>query len=356
MDEQTQFMLREKGPILCLDIGAFTQNAVLARPGYNCENWPRWTLPSMSVLIAQRIRELTLLKCDVWLYGKETGGGFSGALRDLLAAGLKAFATAEAVKSIHDDPGIARKMGVEIRETCPHQAVPVRLSDFNMEVWTFICRNSCLPQPHMIIASARDHGKGNRKGRNEWWHEMLAKSRDPVDMIYETAPQNFSRLRAIQEQTGGPVADSGISAILGALSDPGIFERSCREGITFIHVGNTHIVAALLYKAKIHGIYEHHTNKVDLNMLMEDLRQFRLRWLPTEAVQNNGGIGTAYRDGVEDAGGFEPTYISGPGRMFLKNYGTFIAPGGDMLHGGCFGLLFGWSGKIARSLCPIPEK
>lgn len=356
MDEQTQFMLREKGPILCIDIGAFTQNVVLARPGYNCENWPRWTLPSMSLLIAQRIRELTLLKRDVWLYGNETGGGFAGALRDLLASGLKAFATATAAKSIHDDLDVARKMGVEIRETCPRQAVPVRVSDFDPEVWTLICRNSCLPQPHMIIASAQDHGRGNRKGRNEWWREMLAKNPDPVDMIYESAPQNFSRLRSIQEQTGGPVADSGVSAILGALSEPAIFERSCRQGITYIHVGNTHTVAALLYKAKIYGIYEHHTDKVDLSVLMEDLKQFRLHWLPTETVQIKGGIGTAYLDDLDDAGGFEPTFISGPKRVVLQNYGTFIAPRGDMLHGGCFGLLYGWSRKTAQSIRPTPEK
>lgn len=349
MDEQTQLALKETGPILCLDIGALTQNVILARPGHNCENWPRWTLPSMPQLIGQRIRELTLLKRNVWLYGCEIGGGFANALREHLASGLKAFATEQAAKSIHDDMEAVQKLGVEIAATCPCHAVPVRLNDFDMNVWTHICRSACLPQPHMILASAQDHGKGNRKGRNEWWRESLAKNPDPVDMIHETAPQDFSRLSSLQSQTGGPVADSGVSAILGALCDPRLFERSFREGITFIHAGNAHTVAALLYRAKIYGIYEHHTNKMDLSLLLEDLKQFRLHWLPAEAVQKSGGVCAAYRDDLAEAGSFEPTFISGPQRKALQNYGAYIAPHGDMPHGGCLGLLYGWSRKMKKS-------
>ena len=69
MDEIVQKFLRGAGPVLCVDIGSGTQDALLARPGLECENWPRFVLPAPARLVAQRIRELTLLKRSIWLYG-----------------------------------------------------------------------------------------------------------------------------------------------------------------------------------------------------------------------------------------------------------------------------------------------
>ena len=59
MDEIVQKFLRGTGPVLCVDIGSGTQDALLARPGLECENWPRFVLPAPARLVAQRIRELT---------------------------------------------------------------------------------------------------------------------------------------------------------------------------------------------------------------------------------------------------------------------------------------------------------
>ena len=67
MDEIVQKFLRSTGPVLCVDIGSGTQDALLARPGLECENWPRFVLPAPARLVAQRIRELTLLKRNIWL-------------------------------------------------------------------------------------------------------------------------------------------------------------------------------------------------------------------------------------------------------------------------------------------------
>ena len=69
MDEIVQKFLRATGPVLCLDIGSGTQDVLLARPGLECENWPRFVLPAPARLVAQRIRELTLLRRNIWLYG-----------------------------------------------------------------------------------------------------------------------------------------------------------------------------------------------------------------------------------------------------------------------------------------------
>ena len=55
MDEIVQKFLRGTGPVLCVDIGSGTQDALLARPGLECENWPRFVLPAPARLVAQRI-------------------------------------------------------------------------------------------------------------------------------------------------------------------------------------------------------------------------------------------------------------------------------------------------------------
>ena len=75
MDEIVQKFLRGTGPVLCVDIGSGTQDALLARPGLECENWPRFVLPAPARLVAQRIRELTLLKRQ---YGRRLYPGHQG--------------------------------------------------------------------------------------------------------------------------------------------------------------------------------------------------------------------------------------------------------------------------------------
>ena len=112
MDEFVHKFLKRTGPVLCLDIGSGTQDVLLARPGLECENWPRFVLPTPARMVAQRIRELTLLRRDIWLYGGNMGGGFSQALKEHLAAGFKVGSTPAASRGIHDSEDVVRAMGV----------------------------------------------------------------------------------------------------------------------------------------------------------------------------------------------------------------------------------------------------
>ena len=100
MDESVHKFLRSTGPVLCVDIGSGTQDALLARPGLECENWPRFVLPSPARMVAQRIRELTLLRRDLWLYGGNMGGGFGQAVKEHLGAGFKVWCTPAASRGI----------------------------------------------------------------------------------------------------------------------------------------------------------------------------------------------------------------------------------------------------------------
>ena len=136
------------------------------------------------------------------------------------------------------------------------------------------------------------------------------------------------------------MADTGTCALLGALCVPEVMKRSWREGITIVNVGNSHTVAALVYQGQVRGIYEHHTGMRTLQEYLADLEQFRRSWLPCEEVLAHGGHGTAFGPYCEEAGGYEPTYILGPKREFLQGQGQFLAPYGDMMLAGCFGLLW----------------
>lgn len=346
MDERTHIFLSETGPVLCVDIGSHTQAALLTKPGIDPENWPTFTLPSPAQSIAQRIRELTILKKGIWLYGDEMGGGFTYALREHLSSELPTASTSGAALSIHDDIAYVQGMGIQICESCPQNSVPVYLSDFETDFWNNILKISGLPLPHLTLAAVQDHGNfvpGNRHGRIKNWQELLIANSDPSKWIYTQAPEGLTRLKTLQTKTGGPVADTAVCAILGAIADPHILDRSFREGITIIHAGNTHTLAALVYQGKVYGIYEHHTNKHELSFFREDLKQFRNRWLSGEVVHASGGNGLAFGKNVEEAGDFAPTFIFGPGRALFDGQGKFVAPHGDMHHAGCYGLLYGWA-------------
>lgn len=351
MDAPIQEFLRRSGPVLCVDIGSGTQDALLARPGLEPHNWPRFVLPSPARMVAQRIRELTLLKRHVWLYGGNMGGGFGQAVREHIAAGLKISATVAASRALHDREDVVCGMGVELAEDCPAGHVPLFLTDYSPEFWASLLRHGGLPQPHLTLAAAQDHGEhgqGNRAGRMRIWQALLQKSASPEAWIHEAVPPLLTRLRALREKTGGPVADTGVSVLLGALSEPEIMERSFREGITIVNVGNGHTVAALVYKGIVRGVYEHHTGMRSLPEILSDLEQFRKTWLPAEEVQASGGHGTAFGPYCEEAGGYVPTFILGPRRDMLAGQGKFLSPHGDMMQAGSFGLLWGWARRQAR--------
>lgn len=351
MEAILQNFLRQHGPTLCVDIGSGTQDALLARPGLESHNWPRFVLPAPARLVAQRIRELTLLRRPVWLYGGNMGGGFGQAVREHVAAGLPLAATLAASRALHDREEVVRGMGVTLAEQCPPDHVPLYLTDYAPEFWASLLRHAGLPLPHLVLASAQDHGEsaqGNRAGRMQHWTRLLEHSGKVEDWLMVTVPQPMTRLRALQDKTGGPVADTGTSILLGALSEPEVMDRSYRQGITIINVGNGHTVAALVYKGIVRGIYEHHTGMRTRDELLADLEQFRKTWLPAEEVRATGGHGTAFAPYCEEAGGYEPTYILGPKRELLAGQGKFLNPGGDMMQAGSFGLLWGWARRQAQ--------
>lgn len=341
---ETQFLKKIGGPVLCLDIGSGTQDVLLALPDTNPENWPRMVLPTPARTLAARIRELTAQKHSLWLYGDIMGGGIADAVSEHARAGVPVAAHPHAARSLFDNLDRVKAMGVSLTEERPAGHAPVRLADFEPGFWRCLLNAANLPAPVLHIAAAQDHGHNpagsNRECRIRSWRTFLEHG-NPAGLLHAVPPAEFTRLAALRTAIGdGYVADTGAAALLGALSTPELATRSQRQGVLIVNVGNSHTVAFLLFQNRVYGVYEQHTDLCTAESLAADFTEFRLGWLPDEQVRDKGGHGVAFAESIPpEAEGFKPTYILGPRRDMLKGQGQFIAPEGDMMMAGSFGLL-----------------
>ncbi len=347
LDKKISAFVNATGPILAIDIGSETQDALLALPQEHPENWPRFVLPAPSRLIAKQLTKYTQQKQHVWLYGNNMGGGFGKAVHTHCAAGLKLASTLAASAALHDNPERVIAMGVQLTDDCPDEHVPLRLSDFSIERWQTLLTAMSLPQPVRILAAAQDHGhhpkpNTNRSGRMAQWRQLLEQTNNPAEWLYTSPPPLLSRLAALYEATGGMVADTGTAAVLGALFVPEVVEKSHKQGVCIVNMGNSHVLAFLVYRERVYGIYEQHTGLRQQSEILHDLHEFCLGWLPDEQIRQQGGHGVVFHKNMPaEAEGFQPRYILGPRREFLRGQGQFIAPKGDMMLAGAYGLLYG---------------
>ncbi len=335
--------------ILCIDIGSGTQDVLLYNPDRELENCPKFILPSPARNIAAQLERLGNAGRDVYLYGSNMGGGFKPELNSVLSKGRKVSAHPEAAKALSDHQEKVRSLGVEITETCPGNAAPVYLSDFDPGAWRAFFDMLGLEHPDMTMIAAQDHGyhpeMSNRQGRFGIWEKLLSQQELKLqDLVFTDPPEEFTRLCTIQASTGGgPVSDSGTAAVLGALFVPEIEAKNRERGVCLVGIGNSHTVAFLVYRECIYGVYEQHTGLLSGDKLWMDLQGFRKGDVTFDQVFADQGHGCLNLQAPAAADNFPETYVIGPQRSILKGYDVqFPAPGGDMMLTGCFGLLKAW--------------
>ncbi|MFP4167810.1 MAG: DUF1786 domain-containing protein [Desulfonatronovibrionaceae bacterium] len=335
--------------ILCLDIGSGTQDVLYYQPRTALENCPKFILPSPAVAVSKEIEGHTRKGNNIFLFGQNMGGGFSGALRAHLEAGLRVVATSRAALALSDDPDRVTGLGVQISDNCPPGFVPVYLADFDPGFWRSWLAAAGLEYPELILACAQDHGyhprESNRRGRFELWERFLTASRGEMsELLFAAPPVEMTRLKALAESIGaGLVADSGSAAALGALFDPAVEGRVLKEGGCIVNIGNSHTVAFLVYADRVWGVYEQHTGILTPEKLRTDLDLFRKGRLKNEEVFFERGHGCYTADLPQAAAGFAHTFVLGPKRDLLQGSDIrYPCPGGDMMLAGCFGLLKGY--------------
>ncbi|QJB56524.1 DUF1786 domain-containing protein [Pseudodesulfovibrio sp. zrk46] len=333
---------------LCLDIGSGTQDVLLYSPDREIENCPKFVLPSPALQIGRRITALREQGRNIYLHGSNMGGGVTRFIRAHQKAGLKVASSEGAAYTMADDLTRVTAMDIELTENCPDGFEPVRLKDFDEPWWRRFLEAAELEWPDAIAACAQDHGfhpgESNRMGRFKLWRSFLDEGEGrPEALVYDMPPDMLTRLADVQrDMGGGPVSDTGSAAVLGALFVDEIEQESHKRGITLVNIGNSHLIAFLLFKGRIYGVYEQHTGCVDGKKLWADLEQFRCGCLTFEQVFEEKGHGCLCMGLPEDAGGFAPTYVLGPRRGMLDGFDVdFPAPGGDMMLAGCFGLIKG---------------
>lgn len=334
--------------ILCIDIGSGTQDVLLYSPHTEVENCPKFVLPAPARRIGEHIRQLTEKGRNIWLHGSNMGGGVSRTIRAHQQAGLAVAATRDAAYTMADDLDRLEASGVRLVDECPDGFEPVRLTDFDEAWWRRFLDAAGLDWPASVAACAQDHGfhpgRSNRMGRFDLWRTLLTEGAGrPESLVWDTPPAMLTRLADLgRDIGGGPVSDTGAAAVLGALYVDEIEAMSRRTGITLVNIGNSHLIAFLLFDGRIHGVYEQHTGCVDGPKLWADLALFRQGRLCFEQVFDDNGHGCLTLDLPAEAGGFGPTFVLGPRRAMLAGYDvSFPAPGGDMMLAGCFGLIKG---------------
>ena len=355
--------------LLLLDIGSGTQDVLLVpdevlEGRWPLENCPKFVLPSPAQLVARHIRACTAAGQGVHLHGEIMGGGFFRALKAHLAAGLPASSTPRAGLSLFDNPAFLEAMGVTVRETCPAGHIPIWTGDFSWPWWQGWLAMAGLPMPAVVAAAVQDHGHhpegGNRLGRFRLWETFLRKGQGrPEALLFDTPPCEYTRLAALQGSiAGGLVGDTGAAAVLGALFDPAIDALQRQGGVCVVNCGNSHLIAFLIHGGRIWGVYEHHTGMRSREELLDDLAHFRRGTLEQARVHASGGHGCLRLPPPETAGEFEELVVLGPQRGLLAGgeagaanapAGRLIAPGGDMMLAGAFGLLHGQRLRDAAS-------
>ncbi len=341
--------------VLCIDVGGRTQDALLFSVGDDPQNTYRTVLPAPGLLLARRIAACTESRRDVYLHGPNMGRSFFSAVTAHVQAGCRAALHPATAEALFGDVASVTSQGIALAETCPEGHVPLLTGDVDASLWRQLCSMAGVGSPSLIAVAARDHGRypggDARAGRMALWREWLHKwdaggdgggrGADPKALVFDSAPPELTRLAAIQALTGGPVADSATAALLGLLAMRDVAQRSHRHGVLLINAGNTHLTGFLVYKERVLGVYEQHSQGPDVDRIIKELADFRLGWLPTEEVERSGGHGSVFLDLPAEAEGFGPAYITGPKRRILEGHGRMTTPFDDAALTGCFGLLYG---------------
>jgi uncharacterized protein (DUF1786 family) len=333
--------------VLAIDVGGGTQDILLFEPDKNIENCTKLVLPSPTVLVKNQINQATLAGKDIFLTGPVMGGGPSvRGVKDHLAAGLKAYASPEAAKTIDDDLNEVRQFGVIITEDPPTNNIAIiATGDLDIPRLEKILNLYQLPFPEEVAVAVQDHGEAigvsNRLVRSKSWEEFIFSGGNPYDLLYREVPAYLTRMQGVKKLFPQAILmDTGPAAIIGALCDPEV-ARYHDAGLTIVNVGNMHTLAFLVQGDKIWGMFEHHTKMLTPEKLAYLLARLQQGKLTQEEIYQDGGHGgSIYSPAGFLPSSFEFVAVTGPNRRLAEDLNPYFAvPYGDMMLSGCFGLV-----------------
>jgi uncharacterized protein (DUF1786 family) len=272
------------------------------------------------------------------------GGAVVGAIMGHIQAGLPVYALEDAALTVHDNLEYVRESGVTIVSGSPgDSAVEVVLGDIDLEALGRALAQFEVYVPELIALAIQDHGfsptSSNRLVRFEQWRRFLEAGGRVEDLLFDRPPDGLTRWKAAAQSVAGAYfMDTCAAALRGAVLDDYAAAR-LEDGLVAVNLGNAHTVAALVQGRRVWGVYEHHTDLIDTELLADQMERFSQGGLTHEEVFDQGGHGVVYRPGYKDRGPFQSTVITGPRRAVARRLGRMAAPFGEMMLSGCFGLI-----------------
>jgi len=347
--------------ILAVDVGTGTQDILLFDSSLVLVYCVKLIMPSPTAVLAERISRATASRRPILFTGVTMGGGPSKrALRRHTAAGLLAYATAEAALTFNDDLAVVEGMGVTIVESSEvrgkRDAEVIDLKDLDLDAirkaldaFGVDCRFDA------IAVAVLDHGfappgVSNRLFRFQYLERLMTERNELAALAHLAAelPDYLTRMKAVAGSVDVDVPvllmDTGAAAVLGALQDS---EVSRRDHTVVVNMGNSHTVAFHLRGGLIQGFLEHHTNLLNGARLDDLIGRLATGALTNAEVYQDGGHGAVVmgrsrrRPFVGVVGPRQD--IAAGSQMNLHR----AVPHGDMMLAGCFGLVRACGLRIA---------
>lgn len=361
--------------ILAVDIGTGTQDILLFDSRLDIENNFKLVLPSPTMQIRSRLLQAAKQHRAVVLTGVMMGGGPSSwGAEYFLHAGLPLYATPNAARTFNDDLEIVQKMGITLVSEDEEQNLPdsvLRIPMYDFDILPL--RNALaefgitLDDLSAVAIGVFDHGAApstisDRQFRFDYLDQRIRSHNRLSAFAYLSTeiPSILTRLQAVAttaKEISCPlvVMDTAPAAVLGATFDPTV---ATRQRKIIVNIGNFHTLAFRLGLSGIEGVFEHHTGLLDQEKLENLLISLADGSLTHQDVFSANGHGALIYSStpLELNQSDWNVAITGPRRNLLRDSRLrpcFVAPFGDMMMSGCFGLLAATANLIPDLHAPI---
>jgi uncharacterized protein (DUF1786 family) len=364
--------------ILTVDIGTGTQDIFLYDSNLDLENGFKLILPSPTMMVHRRLKQMLASRAPLLLTGHQMGGGPSAwAIEEYARAGIPVYMTPSAATTINDELEKVQTLGIKIvseeesekLEDQTGEVLHLELKDFDFDLIskTFNDYGVSFNDLDAIAVAVFDHGNApagvsDRQFRFDYLDERIRAKNSLAAFAYlaEDIPSIMTRLQAVADSADElpcplVVMDTAPAAVLGANFD---VQVATRKQKIICNVGNFHTLAFRLGEKGIEGVFEHHTGEIDLMKLESLIHKLADGSLRHQDVFDDIGHGALMytdetfefgkdefdvvvtgprRSMFMEWGGLPPTQELAPALQRLKAY--FATPFGDMMIAGCFGLL-----------------
>ncbi len=357
--------------LLAIDVGAGTQDILLLDTSSTIENSIKMVMPSPTLIAASKIEEATGKGESLLFTGTNMGGGpNTWALKKHLQQGFPAFSTPQAACTFNDDLDEVRKLGVKL--VSPDEAkrlanvTRIEFKDVDLAaIRKALEAFGISPGFDAIAAAVQDHGaapKGfsDRIFRFQHLKQKIEERNELISFAYLPGeiPSYLTRIQALADSLDQEkpllVMDTGPAAALGSFMDE---EAARHENLVITNVGNYHTLAFHVHQGKVLGLFEHHTGMLTSSRLDNFINRLVRGQLEDGEIYTDGGHGNFILRSHPD----HPFLaICGPQRNLMKKsrlHPYFVAPYGDMMLTGCFGLVSAfayrmenWREEINRAL------